>query len=619
MIPLPPSESCPVQRILADLFARHRGCVEGHVASYIPELAKADPDTFGICVATTDGHLYEVGDSRHRFTIQSISKPFVYGLALDEHGLGPMARKVGVEPSGDAFNAISLAKEDGRPLNPMINAGAIATTGQVAAASPGDRIATILDMLRRYTGRTLDIDTAVYESEARTGHRNRAIGHLLRNHDVLTDDPTAAVDDYFRQCSVLVDCRDLAIMAATLANRGVNPLTGERAIRVEHVHSVLSVMASCGMYDSSGSWLYDVGMPAKSGVGGGVLAVLAGQFGIGVFSPRLDKRGNSVRAVRVCVDLSRVWELHQFDPPYCPQTSRRLSYSCAVRHSTRVRREAEFACLRDHGDAVCVHEVQGMLTLATAEPVVRTILAKLEGVKALIIDFGHVTGINPSAARILADLAAEIGRRGSRVLFTTTDHLPDLSRIVAEHLGQPTATALCQFAALDPAMESCEDGIIRSFLPAPVPAGSRLDSWEITVGMSATELAVFQSLVSQRTFHCGDRIVRQGDDAHDLFLIVRGVIGVWLGDDSGDASRIASYSAGTMVGGMAFIDGQPRSATLVAESMVDCSVLSRDAFDRLERSHPAMYARMLRNIAASLSAKLRHANESLGVLVNRNG
>ena len=305
MIDTASARPSPVLRMLEGLLDRYRDCREGAPASYIPELANVDPDRFGICVATIDGHVYEVGDARHRFTIQSISKPFVYGLALDDHGSEVMARKVGVEPSGDAFNAISLRPEDGRPLNPMINAGAIATTGQVRAADATERMSRILAMFGRYVGRPLDVDEAVYESEARTGHRNRAIGHLLRNYEVLTDDPTPTVDVYFRQCAILVDCRDLALMAATLANRGVNPLTGERAIKAESVDSVLSVMASCGMYDSSGGWIYEVGMPAKSGVGGGVLAVLPGQFGIGVFSPRLDRQGNSVRAVRVCADLSR--------------------------------------------------------------------------------------------------------------------------------------------------------------------------------------------------------------------------------------------------------------------------------------------------------------------------
>ena len=222
----------------------------------------------------------------------------------------------GPDPVGDAFNAISLHKTTGRPLNPMINAGAIATTGQIRAHTPEQRIARILEMFARYTTRPMQIDRAVYESESRTGHRNRAIGHLLRNFDILEDDPMAAVDGYFQQCSISVRCVDLALMGATLANQGVNPISGERAIQDAHVESVLSVMASCGMYDFSGGWIYKVGMPAKSGVAGGVLAVLSGQLGIGVFSPRLDEQGNSVRVLGVCEELSRIWQLHQFNPPY---------------------------------------------------------------------------------------------------------------------------------------------------------------------------------------------------------------------------------------------------------------------------------------------------------------
>ncbi|MGI9176552.1 MAG: glutaminase, partial [Pirellulales bacterium] len=199
----------PVQALLETLHARYAGFHEGEVATYIPELAKADPDLFGICLATADGHVYECGDSRHEFTIQSISKPFVYGLALDDHGAASMLNKVGVEPSGDAFNAISLHKTTGRPLNPMINAGAIATTGQIKASAPDERATRILEMFARYTGRPMRIDRAVYESESRTGHRNRAIGHLLRNFDVIVDDPTTTVDAYFQQCSIVVRCIDL--------------------------------------------------------------------------------------------------------------------------------------------------------------------------------------------------------------------------------------------------------------------------------------------------------------------------------------------------------------------------------------------------------------------------
>lgn len=344
----------PVQALLDALRARYAGHHDGAVADYIPELSKADPDLFGIAVATADGFVYESGDSRHEFTIQSISKPFVYGLALDDHGAERMLDKVGVEPSGDAFNAISLHKATGRPLNPMINAGAIATTGQIKAATPHERLARILEMFARYTGRPMRIDRDVYESESRTGHRNRAIGHLLRNFDVLEDDPTAAVDVYFQQCSISVRCVDLALMAATLANQGVNPVTGVRAIKDTHVENVLSVMASCGMYDFSGGWIYNVGMPAKSGVAGGVLSVLPGQVGIGVFSPLLDSQGNSARAIRVCEDLSRIFQLHQFNPPYCPQSSRRLSYTAADRSSTRSRPVAARECLREHGGRIRV-------------------------------------------------------------------------------------------------------------------------------------------------------------------------------------------------------------------------------------------------------------------------
>ena len=606
----------PVLRFLNELLARHRECREGNVATYIPELAKADPEKFGICVATVDGHVYEVGDARHPFTIQSISKPFVYGLALDDHGPAAMARKVGVEPSGDAFNAISLHEEDGRPLNPMINAGAIATTGQVVAATPEERFARILAMFGRHAGRPLDIDTAVYESEARTGHRNRAIGHLLRNYEVLTDDPTPAVDVYFRQCSILVTCRDLAIMAATLANQGVNPVTGERAVRAEHVESVLSVMASCGMYDSSGGWIYDVGMPAKSGVGGGVLAVLPGQFGIGVFSPRLDKQGNSVRSVRVCADLSRAWQLHQFNPPYCPRSSRRHSYSCGERQSTRSRCQADTECLRTHGRGIRVVEVQGTLSLATTEPIVREVLSLRDGLCCLVIDFQHATGINDSAAAVLADLAGHLRDDGVQVLFTDAAELPTLARAPETRLQPVAAREILQFGTLDLAMESCEDDLLRSLQCDVSQATRGIEESELAVGLTPGELAVFASSLRPRRFVAGDVIVRQGDAAHTLFLITRGVIAVHLGEGTSDR-RVASFSAGTMVGGMAFIDRGPRSATLFAEGDVECAVLERVDFERLEQTNAAVYARLLNNIAVSLAAKLRLANEHLDILSTR--
>ena len=252
----------PILESLKRLHAELASVRDGQVATYIPELAKANPDWFGICLVTTHGTLYTVGDTDIPFTIQSISKPFVYGLALEDNSRASVLEKVGVEPTGDAFNSISLEPGTGRPRNPMINAGAIATTGLVAASSPLQRANRILQALGDHAGRSLSFDESVYQSESETGHRNRAIGHLLRNFGILHSDPMPVVETYFRQCAVSVTCRDLGIMAATLANRGVNPLTGRQALRGEYVENVLSVMETCGMYDSAGRWVYEIGMSA---------------------------------------------------------------------------------------------------------------------------------------------------------------------------------------------------------------------------------------------------------------------------------------------------------------------------------------------------------------------
>ena len=251
----------PVQGYLALLHARLSAVQTGRVATYIPELAKADPTWFGIVIATVDGHVYEVGATRQQFTIQSISKPLAYGVALEDRGPARVRDAVGVEPSGDAFNSISLQPDTGRPLNPMINAGAIATSSLIAGISQDARLARVTEAISTYAGRALSIDEAVFESERSSGHRNRAIGHMLRNYGIVDGDPEPALELYFKQCSILVDCRDLALIGATLANGGVNPVSGRRAVRAEFIDPILSVMTTCGMYDFAGEWAYRVGLP----------------------------------------------------------------------------------------------------------------------------------------------------------------------------------------------------------------------------------------------------------------------------------------------------------------------------------------------------------------------
>lgn len=303
----------PLRNYLSDLHRKYLSLSDGAVADYIPELALANPSWFGVAVATVDGQVFEVGDCAQPFTIQSISKAFVYGLALEDHGRDYVNSKVGVEPTGEAFNAIVLDEATNRPYNPMVNAGAIATADLIKGKDGTERLKRMLDMFSRYTGRTHDIHVPVFLSERATGNRNRAIAYLMLNFGMVSDRIDETLDLYFQQCSILVTARDLALMAATLANGGVNPVTGVRALDQRYVQDVVSVMLTCGMYDSSGDWAYRVGMPAKSGVGGGITAVAPGSLGIGTFSPPLDAKGNSLRGMRVCQELSQEFGLHPFN------------------------------------------------------------------------------------------------------------------------------------------------------------------------------------------------------------------------------------------------------------------------------------------------------------------
>lgn len=302
------------QATLEELHARYRGLRDGRVADYIPELARADPDSFGVCIVTADGQVHAAGDCDRPLTLQSISKPFTFGMALEDHGRDEVLARVGVEATGDPFDSIiKLDTRTRRPHNPMVNAGAIATTSLLRGAGPTARLIRLLEGFRRYVGREVLIDTPVYVSERTTGHRNRAIAHLMLHVGMIDGSVEEALDLYFQQCSIRVTCRELALMAATLANGGVNPCTQERALDPRYLRDVLSVMFTSGLYDASGQWAYRVGLPAKSGVSGGLLAVVPGRLGIGICSPPLDERGNSVRALRVCEDLSRRLGLHAFD------------------------------------------------------------------------------------------------------------------------------------------------------------------------------------------------------------------------------------------------------------------------------------------------------------------
>jgi glutaminase len=303
-----------VREVIERLYCKYESLGDGAPADYIPELANVDPDAFAISVATSDGQRVGVGDGGQSFTIQSISKLVMYGLALETHGREQVMKRVGVAPTGDSFNAIVLDETDNRAPNPMVNAGALAVTDLVVGDDIGARVDVVRSLYERYLGRRPELDHDVWASERVTGNRNRAIAYLMLSRGIIDDRVEETLDLYFAQCAVRVTCDDLALIGATLANHGVHPSTGEQVVAPDVVRDMLSVALTCGMYDYAGEWVFTVGIPAKSGVGGGILGVLPGVGGLATFSPRLDEYGNSVRGVRVFEDLSVHFRLHLLDP-----------------------------------------------------------------------------------------------------------------------------------------------------------------------------------------------------------------------------------------------------------------------------------------------------------------
>lgn len=287
---------------------------EGKLATYIPELAKANPDALGISLITLDGEEYSAGDFETRFTIQSISKVITLMLALLDNGRDRVFSKVGVEPTADAFNSIiNLETKDiQKPLNPMINAGAIATVSLIPGSSE-ESFNRILSFTRKITGNPfIDINHDVYESEKTTGHRNRALAYFMKSMGVIEGDVEQVLEVYFKQCSMEASCKDIARIGAMLANDGVLPWSGERAVPRNVARIVKTIMVTCGLYDASGQFAVEVGIPAKSGVGGGILAAIPGRMGIGVYGPALDLKGNSVGGIKVLSELSRELDLSIF-------------------------------------------------------------------------------------------------------------------------------------------------------------------------------------------------------------------------------------------------------------------------------------------------------------------
>ena len=304
-----------IEAVLKAAYEKYKGLEEGANADYIPALAKVDPNLFGIVLVTVDGKVYSVGDIKTEVSIQSISKVLTMAKVMEESGPDAIAGNMGVDATGQVFNSITAIEQyKGQQMNALVNPGAITATSMVKGADEIEVWENILGTYDDFAGRKLSVMEDIYKSEADTNQRNQALAMLMYAYGRIEGDPIVATDIYTRQCSVGVNTKDLATMAATLANGGKNPVTGKQVIDSKNIGEVLAVMATAGLYDDSGQWLYKTGLPAKSGVGGGIIAVSPGKFGIAAISPPLDAAGNSIRAQRAIADISNALCGNPYDP-----------------------------------------------------------------------------------------------------------------------------------------------------------------------------------------------------------------------------------------------------------------------------------------------------------------
>ena len=605
----------PIDAWLADLLAAIRPITDGAPASYIPELAKADPSLCGIAIATVDGAIHGVGDWRDPFTIQSISKAFVYGHALQVHGREAVLRKVGVEPTGESFNSILLDNEHHRPFNPMVNAGAIATAELIEGADAAERRAALDGLLARFAGQALMLDEATYLSEKETGHRNRAIAWMMLSAGMIERDPEEVLDLYFRQCSMKVDCRDLAVMGATIANAGINPVTGARALAAEYVPDVLTVMNSCGMYNYAGQWAYEIGLPAKSGVSGAILAIIPGQGAVAVFSPPIDPRGNSVRGVEACRRIAETYGLHLFRTHPDPRSVIRHEYDGGQVRSKRVRTLREREILFRLGPRIRVIEAQDALFFGSTERLVRRAGELAREADYLILDVRHVFSADLAACRLLISFVEMAARNGDRVIFAHLGKpLDGLRDHLASALGDNRETV---FESRDLALEYCEDRLIAEALPGEESKRVAFEDCDIFRGLAAPEIALLQEIAETIHFKPDNRIAREGEEGRRFFILARGEASIrsTVRDARGLYSlRLSALGPGMCFGERALIDGGPRLADVIADSEVEVWAFAVDRVRALGRDHPPILITLLGNMAADLNERLQLANAEIRAL-----
>ncbi|KAM9863225.1 glutaminase A [Leucobacter sp. BZR 635] len=583
----------PVLSYLREVHAELAQLRDGAPYSVGPASAVADPNDFGIALATVDGHLYEVGTTRTEFSLQSISKPLGYGLAIADLGMDAVDAHVDVEPSGDPFNELSTNPDTGRPANAMINAGAIAVASLIKGSGGRSPIQRIEHTYSEFAARRLRSNGHEYRAERARSDRNHGLAYLLSSAGIIEGDPTKALETYLRQCAVRVDTRDLAMIAATLAAGGTNPATGTEVLPYEAVERMLSVMMTSGMYDDAGDWATSVGMPAKSGVGGGIIAVLPGQVGLAVYSPPLDKHGNSVRGAAACRRISSDLQMHFVRSARVGRSAIKSSHTIDQEPSNIRRTEEAAKVLEEHGHRALVMELTGDLFFAGTETVVRELSALEASIDLLVLDVRDVDEVGDAGVRMLEAVFAQLtGSHRQILLVDPEDALAGLS------------TDLTVFDSHDRAIGFCERLIIERYgTAASIPSSVPVTQSPVLAPLSPADVMRLAARMTAR--HCldGEVIRRVGQRYGGVFFIVSGSISIIAAHTDGTRFRLRTLGAGMSFGELVLSADERQETTAKAEGPVELMMLDSDAIDELERDDPALAAQLWR--ALSRDAALR--------------
>ncbi|WBL19049.1 glutaminase A [Citricoccus sp. NR2] len=630
----------PLQEYLDELIDRLRPIDDGEVNQATLSAAEPHRDHVGITLTTINGNQYSAGDCQVPFAIQSISKAFTYGLAVDDLGAERVVEKVDVEPSGDPFNEISL-QPDGRPDNPMINAGAIATVGLIKGRGGRDRMGRLLNTYNEAAAGSastgeLKVSDQIYKAEDRTGHRNRALAWLLRSFDIIESDPEPVVQDYFRACSVMLTVEQLSMMAATLANRGVNPATGHRVFSPSTTSRLLAVMSTCGMYDDAGNWAIEVGLPAKSGVGGGLLVVIPGQVGIAVYSPPLDEHGTSVRGSAAVKQLTADLGLHYGDAPPVGRSTLRASYALSESTSGVPRPHRMSEALERLGKHGHVIEISGDLGFAETEILAHTVAEIDPDITTVLLDLRAVDEFGRSAIHLLVRLVRQfLAENRDLALIDQDDRLTGLMVEAAERAGDPLpdpreesaeSTRGAQlvrsgkvtgefrlFHTRPRALEWAELRVLQRFEPKLLPnRRQRPDQSQLFAFLGDDDVQLLTAFMDRRSFKAGQVIRRAGQPFAGIYFIESGQVELTSQGSGGRRYRPVFLSPGMTFGEIALGRTGRQLTTVRAVDAVVCRVLTAQIIASLEETAPQLAIKLWTAISREAYTLLEQSSREAG-------